>query len=274
VPAAACGVAVLAAWGAARHPAAVPLIWLALTLACLAVPVEERRFVETGWLLCGAVVLTAGWLVALDHELALQHSLAFAAAALTFGLARRAPPNDRLIGIVALLLAATAAVAVIQVSGGLAAARGLVDGLPPALRERAELRLASGRAFGTASLPGHFAALLLLAGPLLIDRAVRTRGGQRLGWWIAVAAVGAGVVLTRSVAGWIVAPILVAVALAPGASPRRSSWRGSSPWRCDPTWCGSSRLPCAGSTGRAPRGSRSAIPGSESVSAASARPRW
>jgi len=226
VPVAACGVAVLAAWGAARHPAALPLIWLALTLACLAVPVGERRFVETGWLLAGAAVLAIGWLVALDHELALHHSLAFAAAALTFGLARRVPPDDRLVGVLALLLAATTVVAVIQVSGGLAAARELVDGLPHALRERAELRLASGRAFGTASLPGHFAALLLLAGPLLVDRAVHTRGGRRFGWWVAVAAAGAGIVLTRSIAGWAVAAILVVVALAHGA-PARLRWLGA-----------------------------------------------
>ena len=186
VPAAACGVAALAAWGAARHPAAVPLIWLALTLACLAVPVGERRFLETGWLLAGVVVLTVGWVVALDHELALHHSLLFVAAALTFGLTRHAAPDDRLLGVLAVLLAATSLDAMIQVSGGLDAARELVDELPLVMRERANLRLASGRAFGTASLPGHFAALLLLAGPLLVDRVLHGRGGQRLGWLVAV----------------------------------------------------------------------------------------
>jgi O-antigen ligase len=223
VPAAACGVAVLAAWGAARHPAAVPLIWLALTLACLAVPVGERRFLDPGWLLVAVLVLAVGWTVALDHELALRHSLLFVAAALTFGLARRAPPGDRLLGALAALLAATAVVAVIQVAGGLDAARGLVDELPAAMRERAALRLASGRAFGTASLPGHFAALLLLAGPLLVDRVWRARGWRRVGWGLAVAAVGVGLVLTRSLAGWAVAAALVLAALAHGV-PARLRW--------------------------------------------------
>jgi hypothetical protein len=226
VPAVACGVAALAAWGAARHPATVPLIWLTLTLACLAVPVGERRFLETGWLLVGVVVLTVGWVVALDHELALRHSLLFLAAALTFGLTRRAAPDDRLLGVLAVLFAATSVVAVIQVSGGLDAARELVDELPLAMRERANLRLASGRAFGTASLPGHFAALLLLAVPLLIDRALHSRGGRRLGWLVAVVVAGVGVVLTRSIAGWMVAAILVVAALARGAS-ARLRWLGA-----------------------------------------------
>jgi len=210
---------------AARHPAAVPLIWLALTLGCLAVPVGERSFLETGWLLAGLAVLAVGWVVALDHELALRHSLLFVAAALTFGLARREPPGDRLLGVLAVLVAATSVVAVVQVSGGLDAARGLVDELPLALRERADLRLASGRAFGTASLPGHFAALLLLAGPLLVDRALRSRGGRRVGWWVTVAAAGVGVLLTRSVAGWVVAAALILAALAHGAS-ARLRWTG------------------------------------------------
>jgi hypothetical protein len=226
VPAVACGVAVLAAWGAARYPAAVPLIWLALTLSCLAVPVDERRFLETGWLLAGMVVLAVGWIVALDHELAARHSLLFVAAALTFGLARREPPGDRLLGMLAAALAATSVVAVVQVCGGLDAARGLVDELPLALRERADLRLASGRAFGTASLPGHFAALQLLAGPLLVGRALRSRGGRRAGWWVAVAVVAVGVVLTRSVAGWMVAAALVLTVLSHGAS-ARLRWSGA-----------------------------------------------
>ena len=220
VPAAACGVAVLAAWGAARHPAAVPLVWLALTLACLAVPVVERRFLESGWLLAGLALLAVGWFVALDHEVALRHSLLFAAAALAFGLARRAPPGERALGVLALLLAATAAVAVVQVAGGLDAARASVGDLPLAVRERAELRFASGRAFGTASLPGHFAALLLLAGPLLVGRAIRARGGRRVGWWLAAALAGVGIVLTRSVAGWAVAAVLALAVVARGTPPR------------------------------------------------------
>jgi hypothetical protein len=225
VPAAACGVAVLAAWGAARHPAAVPLVWLALTLACLAVPVAERRFLATGWLLAGLAVLAVGWVVALDHELALRHTLLFVAAALTFGLARRAPPDERALGVLVVLLAATAVVAFIQVGGGLDAARGAVADLPLAVRERAELRLASGRAFGTASLPGHFAALLLLACPLLVDRAARAAGARRLGWWLVAALAGAGIVLTRSAAGWAVAAVLVFAVLARG-TPTRWRWLG------------------------------------------------
>ena len=204
--------AVAAAWVAAREPAFAPLLWLGLLLSCLALRPGERRFVSPVWLTAALAAFAVTWPTALDHEAAVRHALTFAAAALLFGLARARPPSDRALLVVALGIAATALVAGWQLAGGLDQAGAQVGQLPLAVQEAAAARLAGDRAFGTATLPGHFAALLLLAAPLGAAAIVRERGVARLGGVLTTALAVVGVVLTRSLAGAAVAAALLVLA--------------------------------------------------------------
>jgi O-antigen ligase len=204
---AAAGVA--AAWGAARYAAFAPLLWLVMLVVLGLLAPVERRLLDRRWLFAGLLLLGCSWLAAADHEAALRHSLLFLIAALLFGLARRAPPDDRVVGLIALGLALTATVALAQAFGGLQQARGFVTELPVQWREAAAARLAGGRVFGTSALPGHYAALLLLAAPLLIERAWRSAGLRRAGWGAALALVAVAIVLTRSLAAPVIAGALL-----------------------------------------------------------------
>ncbi len=204
---AAAGVA--AAWGAARYAAFAPLLWLAMLVVVGLLAPAQRRFFDRLWLFAALLVLTCSWLVAADHEAALRHSLLFLAAALLFGLARRAPPDDRLVGLIAVGVALTATVAFVQALGGLEQARGFVTELPVQWREAAAARLGEGRVFGTSALPGHYAALLLLAAPLITERVWRSAGWWRAGWSAALALIAVAMVLTRSLAAPAVAAVLL-----------------------------------------------------------------
>ncbi len=213
MPAMVAALGAAAAWGVAPFAGMMPLLWVALLLMCLAVPPSERRFFDSRWLVVGVVVLAVSWTVALDHELAFQLGLVFLTATILFGLARRYPLSDGALLGLALAIAATAIVAVAQVAGGLEHAERLVVELPPPLRRAAAARLATGRAFGTASLPGHFAALLLLALPLLVEAGAGRRGLRRLACWGAAALIVVSLVMTRSLAAFAVLGVLVFVAV-------------------------------------------------------------
>ena len=220
-PALSATLAVAAAWLAARAPAFPPLLWLTLLLACLALKPAERRFLSPAWLTVALAALAATWPAAFDHEAAARHALTFAAAALLFALARVRPPSDRALALAALGIAATAVVAAWQLAGGLARAGAEVGQLPSALQAAAAARLAGERAFGTASLPGHFAALLLLTLPLGVAAIVRERGAARGGGILTVVLAVAGLAMTRSMAGAAVAAALLVTA-AVTIAPRRA----------------------------------------------------
>ena len=104
--------------------------------------------------------------------------------------------------------------ALTQVFGGLERARGMVTDLPPQWREAAAARLGGGRVFGTSALPGHFAALLLLAAPLVDRTRVAFRALAAGGWSDLLALIAVAMVLTRSLA----APAIAAVLLVPLAA--------------------------------------------------------
>ncbi len=212
IVAACAGVA--AGWCAASFAGFSPLLWAVLLTAVLALPPGERRLAGPGWWLAGATVLALAWVVAADHELALRHTLLFAAAALLFGMARIAVPSGRLLGLVAAGLALTALVAIGQACGGLERAGALLGALPPGLREAAAARLATARVFGTAALPGHFALLMVMAAPLLADRLLRAVGWRRAGWASLLVLAGAAVALSRSLAAVGVAGVLLLALLA------------------------------------------------------------
>lgn len=210
------GLGVGAAWLATRLPAFAPLLWVALLVGILALQPAARRLLAPWQLGLGSLAVAVSWLVALDHELALRHALLLLAALLVVGLARQFPLSDTGLVLCCAAIAATALVALLQSTGGLDAARAGIGALPPALREAAATRLVVGRVFGTAALPGHFAALLVMVVPPL----VAALGASRL-WMRAVALggltlVGVGVLLTRSLAASLVAVAVLTVALARG----------------------------------------------------------
>jgi O-antigen ligase len=211
---AAAGVA--AAWGAARYAAFAPLLWIAILVVVGALAPAERRLFDRRWLVAGLLLLGCSWLVAEDHETAFRLSLLFLLAALLFGLARREPADDRLVGLIALAVALTAVVALFQALGGLERARVLVTELPAQWRDAAAARLSGGRVFGTSALPGHFAALLLLAVPLVVERGWHSGGWRRVGWGAVLALIAVAMVLTRSLA----APLVAAALLVPLAARR------------------------------------------------------
>jgi hypothetical protein len=205
-----------AAWLAASHGWFLPVLWIGLLLAILALPPSERHLVPAMWLALTVAAAGLSWCVALDHEQAFRHTLVLLAAVLLFGLARIGRPGPRLLSLGALAVAGTSVVAVAQAAGALNAARGSLAALPPGLRERAVERIAAGRPFGTAALPGHFAILLVAMAPLLLERAHRARGRASVPWWLGLIAVAVGVVLTRSLAAVAVAIVLGLIAMRHG----------------------------------------------------------
>ncbi len=214
-------VGAVAAWTAARYALFAPVLWVFLLVAALAVPVAERRFVDSVWLGAAVLLVVASLLVGLDRELAGRHSLQLLLVLLLVGLARRYPPDDTHLHVLALAVAATSVVALLQTSGGLEQAQAQVQELPRALREAAASRLLIGRAFGTASLPGHFAVLLLTVTPLLLDRVRSGPWAWRAASALGLAGVATGIFLTRSLAVVAVGVVLLAVALVLGVSGRR-----------------------------------------------------
>lgn len=210
-----------AAWGAAGFAGCLPAIALATLLATLWLPPAERRLIAPAWVAAGLIVVAVSWAVALDHELAFRHTVVFVVAASLFALARRAAPGDDLLALLAAGIAATVAVAAVQLGGGLERAQSAVATIAPELRELATQRLAVGRATGTAAVPGHFAALLVMVAPLLWQRLARESGWRRAVWAGALLAVTAGVVASRSLAGIAVAAAVAALAVAV----RRPRWQ-------------------------------------------------
>ncbi|MBI4914800.1 MAG: hypothetical protein HY825_03060 [Acidobacteria bacterium] len=206
--------AAAAAWTASRSALFLPLFWVALLLGVLALPPDRRRLFGTRWLVAGCALLLVSWVVALDHELAMRHLLLALGAVMLFGLTRVAAPGDRVVDSVALAIAATSLVALGQWASGLGGALEMVDTLAPALREAAATRLAGGRVFGTSALPGHFAALLLLAVPLLASRVAGTRGRWRVTRALVLLPLAVAFALTRSLAGFLVGGALVPLAAA------------------------------------------------------------
>lgn len=202
-----------AAWFSARYPGFLLLLWLLLLFACLAPQPRLRTLVSTPWLGLFVALLALSWTVALDHEAALRFALLALAATLLFSLARFAPPGPSLIGALAAVIALTALVALLQQTGGLAAARSDLGTLAPALREAAATRLQVGRAFGTSALPGHFAILMVTVLPLILSRMLKEGGARRVMWAVLGLLAVAGVVATRSLAAiGVGALLLVAVA--------------------------------------------------------------
>lgn len=215
--------AVAAAWLAARFAGFMPLLWVVVLAAIVVLPPGSRALLDRRWLLAGSVLLLLSWTVAADHELAFRHSLLALLAALLFALARRAHLDDRAVAALAVGVALTALVALGQAFGGLDRARASLDSFPPGWQAAAAARLSGGRVFGTSALPGHFAALMLLVTPLLVERGWRATRWARMGWGAGFLLLAGAAVLTRSLAAPLIGALLLLPLLLRGRG-RRIWW--------------------------------------------------
>lgn len=146
---------------------------------------------------CAAVL--ASVLTGLDPATGLSELALLAAATTLAWLASREPASPLALRLFALGLAALALWGLWQVMVGFGRAAEMVGELPPAMQANAAARLASGRAFASLLLPGHLAALLATALPLLIA-GVR-RSWQGLVWAAGAALCAVGLALTYSPVG-------------------------------------------------------------------------
>lgn len=201
--------AILAAWGAARWAFCLPVLWLAVAVGWLALPVGQRHGLNASWLLPLGLLLLVGLAVALDLELAARHTTNLVLAVLLFGLARLAALDEGGTRWLALAIAATSVLAFLQAAGGMATALAGVDALPLGLQPAAARRLSVGRAFGSAALPGHFAALLVTTVPLLWRWAAAPVGALRLLPLAALGCAAGALYLTRSLAALAVASVFL-----------------------------------------------------------------
>ena len=96
-----------------------------------------------------------------------------------------------------------------------------LDQLPGSMRDAAEDRLASGRAFASLSLPSHLAVLLATALPLLLAR-MQPRW-KAMPWVVGSALCVIGLVLTRSPIGAVLG-LAACGALAASRRRRRLVW--------------------------------------------------
>ena len=209
-------VALWTAWRPAETVAVTPVV---VSLAVLAlVPWAHRRSdpdrLVLGLAMAGLVGLAAmasaagGW----DRANAVvEISLAASVVALAW-VASRADPNETKYRVLAFGISALSVWAVWQVMVGFEVAQQAVGALPSALQSNAEERLASGRAFASLLLPGHLAALLATALPLLVTGI--GRGVKSLPWAVGSLLCLVGLVLTRSPIGVGLAGIAILALLA------------------------------------------------------------
>lgn len=151
-----------------------------------------------GWAALLAV-LTASVLAGLDPATGLSELALLVAAAALAWCASRTVVTPLLLRIFAVGLALLTLWGLWQVTVGFGRAAAVVGELPPQMRANAAARLASGRAFASLLVPGHLAALLATALPLLVAGVRRSREG--LTWGAAAALCGLGLALTYSPVG-------------------------------------------------------------------------
>ena len=189
-----------------------------LLLGWLSLPPAGRHAPPAPWLLAPLLPVALSWPTALDHQwataflpLCLLIPLLFA-----WGVAFPLTPPQK--DLFAVLLAVAALVALAQASGRLAVAGQGLEVLPESFAASARARLATGRAFGTLPLPGHFAALQALAVPFLASWALRRRVLPLLLLLLSLA----GTLATRSLLG-VALWLMAFLACLPLHLPRR--WR-------------------------------------------------
>jgi O-antigen ligase len=215
---------VVAVWTAWRPAETVAATAVATALAVLLlVPWAHQRsdpnrigqWIAAGGLalLLGAVSGLSGW----DQSTAVvSMALCLAVLSLVWLASREAVPESypRWLALAISLLALWA---LWQTTVGFDRAHELVSQLPPAMQDNANERLASGRAFASLILPGHLAAILATALPILAS-GVR-RSWSSVGWVLGCVLCVVGLFLSFSPIG-----IALGVAALGALAARRRHW--------------------------------------------------
>jgi len=164
-------------WGAflLERPWQRAILGLLLLLGWWSLPPSRRFAPPAEGLLALLLPVALSLPTAFDWQWAAALLPLFLLAPLLFAWGVAFPLSQGQRHVFAVLVAAASLVALAQASGKLAAAGQGLQVLPESLATTATARLATGRAFGTLPLPGHFAALQALAVPFLVSWALRRR---------------------------------------------------------------------------------------------------
>jgi hypothetical protein len=142
-----------------------------------------------------ALSAVSGW----DRAAAIEETVLAGTLFVVVWCGSRQAATPRLVTLFAFGLSLLGVWAIWQVAVGFDVAAEGVQELPAHLRRNAADRLASGRAFASLLLPGHLAALLATALPLLLSRIRRSISA--IGWMIGCLLCVIGLVLTYSPVG-------------------------------------------------------------------------
>lgn len=213
-------VIVLCFWGAWLFPRpwVVVLVSTAAAFALLALPQSQRAAPSWLFLLVPTFLLGVSFPLAFDHQrvVELMPLLPLALAGWMWGASERF--GEGFWRFAAAVAALTSLVALAQLLGGLQGATDAMVLLPPALRPVGAARLATGRAFGTLAIPGHFAVLQAFVAPFLLSWLREAQGWRRVFPLGFLALSLAGSVATRSLLGtglWVLAALLTLYRSAP-----------------------------------------------------------
>ncbi len=179
--------------------ALVGLLWL---------PPEKRVGAQPGWLAAPLLPVLLSLPGAWDHQWAWHLTALWLLALVVFAFGLSYPLSLVQQRVLACVAVSTVPWALAQASGGLSQASEEVGLLPQAWAPQALARLATGRAFGTLALPGHFAALQAMVVPLFLAWHAQVHGWRRFLPAVGLVASLAGTVASRSLLGaglWLLA---------------------------------------------------------------------
>lgn len=210
----AVAVLALATWGQFLMGRPRSLALLSLVLLFELASRRDRRAGRLSWPLAIAPLVTysLNFCCAWDYQGAVGLGLLLPLALASWGLGAVVGKDVTLFRGSSAVIALASMVALDQVFSEPFNAQDALHALPESLRDVAQARLNTGRAFGTLPLPGHFAALQAFAAPFLVSWTLQGSSRNRL------LAAGlsclslAGCVATRSLLGtglWVLGAFLV-----------------------------------------------------------------
>jgi O-antigen ligase len=197
-------------WPVHTHPETLFVIALLSGLAAVSRVLTGAARPPSGVSIGGAGALTASILVASRDPAMGGRIVAIAIAVLAVVWMARGSSFDSIhrtafgVGVAILGLWAVA-----QAVGGLEGLRADLGMVPESLRPGFEARIDSSRGFAAQLFPGHLAALLATALPLALS--IPARGRMVVVRWSVVAAIGGGLIATRSPIGLVLAALSLVV---------------------------------------------------------------
>lgn len=218
----------LAVWGgyAFGRPWQLLLLGSLSAIGLLTQGKKSRWGLSRGWLGALALPFLLSFPSAYDHQWAIHVALVAAVGTLVFSWALAFPEGEGGRRFFAATGASSGVVALFQATFAAPPTAESLAVLPEGSGPTAMARLATGRAFGTLPLPGHFAALQALVVPFLASWLREVRGWHRLLPGSLLVMSFMATLATRSLAGsalWVLA-FLLCLARGAGGAPRAFWW--------------------------------------------------